>query len=243
MTTTNKPITDLAGEAGNLAMELLRRLDLLAGSGVHEDISYTKYRVLSAIPGPQGSISVGNLGRAIGLAQSTTSEAVARLKKTGLVTKTRNVYDSRAVTVELTKTGHQIVERYRRRVHERYVSLFNGQSPAERATFLSALKQLDTLLPREEDKEREPGPATEAAPCHDTADRWEGQSVRTFPVLQVAQMCRVSHRMIRKWINKFGLPAYRTTGDPTMKITETDLREFSEKLKVYVDWESVDEEE
>ena len=43
--------------------------------------------------------------------------------------------------------------------------------------------------------------------------------------------------MIRKWVSKFGLPAYRTPGG--LAITETDLREFSERLKVYVDWASV----
>ena len=68
--------------------------------------------------------------------------------------------------------------------------------------------------------------------------------VRIFSVKQVAAMCHVgSHETIRRWIRKYGLKAYNNTGGLTIKIVETDLREFSERLRVYVDWESVDEEE
>ena len=56
-------------------------------------------------------------------------------------------------------------------------------------------------------------------------------------------MCQVSNETIRRWIRKHGLNAYNATGGLTIKIVETDLREFSERLKVYVDWESVDEED
>jgi excisionase family DNA binding protein len=68
-------------------------------------------------------------------------------------------------------------------------------------------------------------------------------AVRIFSVKQVAQMCLVSHETIRRWIRKHGLNAYNNTGGLTAKIVETDLREFSERLRVYVDWESMDEEE
>ena len=68
-------------------------------------------------------------------------------------------------------------------------------------------------------------------------------AVRIFSVHQVAKMCQVSNETIRRWIRKHGLNAYNATGGLTIKIVETDLREFSEKLKVYVDWESGDEEE
>jgi DNA-binding MarR family transcriptional regulator len=142
---TNEPNLELLDEAGDLGLELLRRLDLLTGAGVHEDISCPKYKVLSVIRS-HGTISVGNLAKAIQCVQSTTSEALARLEKVGLITKTRNVYDGRAVIVELTETGHQMVERYRRRVHGGYVSLFTVLSLAERDTFLSAMKQLGALL-------------------------------------------------------------------------------------------------
>jgi transposase len=67
--------------------------------------------------------------------------------------------------------------------------------------------------------------------------------VRVFSTVQVAKMCHVSHETIRRWIRGFGLKAYNATGGLAFKIVETDLREFSERLRVYVDWESGDEED
>jgi len=150
MTKTNEPIPDLLDEAEGLAHELLRRLDLLAGARTHGDTSYSQYKMLSVIHN-HGPITVGNLGKVIGSAQSTTSEMVARLSKSGLVQKFRgspggNVTDGRVVTVEITDLGRQLVKRRRKRIHEGYLSLFNGLSPIERETYLSALKQLDELL-------------------------------------------------------------------------------------------------
>jgi len=65
---------------------------------------------------------------------------------------------------------------------------------------------------------------------------------RVFSVKQVAQMCRVSNETIRRWIRRHGLNAYNTTGGLAIKILETDLRKFSEELRVFVDWDSADEE-
>jgi len=82
------------------------------------------------------------------------------------------------------------------------------------------------------------------------AAQWYGDSVmrrsppvRVFSVKQVSQMCLVSNETIRRWVRGFGLKAYNASGGLAIKIVETDLREFSERLRVYVDWESGDEGE
>ena len=56
-------------------------------------------------------------------------------------------------------------------------------------------------------------------------------------------MCLVSHETIRRWIRKYGLKAYNLKDGFNIKILESDLRELSERMRVYVDWESVDEED
>ena len=150
MNTTNEPITELADEVGELAQELLRRLDLLAGAAMREDISYSKYKMLSLIQ-KHGPISIGAMARATSSAQSTTSEMAARLMKAGLVKKLRgspggNVTDGRVVTVELSDHGRQMVEQHRGRVHQGYLALITRMPPAERDAFLRTLKQLDALL-------------------------------------------------------------------------------------------------
>jgi len=133
-----------------LAQELMRRLDLLSGSKVQEDISYGQYKVISVIHN-HGPISVGNLGRLVGSAQSTTSEMVARLTKSGLVNKVRGPYDGRVVMVELTDQGRQLMRRRRKRVREGYQALFNRMADTERDSFLSSLRNLDELLTRATD--------------------------------------------------------------------------------------------
>jgi DNA-binding MarR family transcriptional regulator len=129
----------------DMAQELMRRLDLLSGSKVQEDISYGQYKVLAVIHN-HGPISVGNLGRLVGSAQSTTSEMVARLTKADLVTKVRGPYDGRVVMVELTDQGRQLMRRRRKRVREGYQTLFNRLTPVERDNFVIAIKSLEELL-------------------------------------------------------------------------------------------------
>ena len=128
-----------------LAQETMRQLDLLSGSKVQEDISYGQYKVLSVIHN-QGPISVGNLGRYVGSAQSTTSEMVARLTKAGLVTKVRGPYDGRVVMVELTDQGRQLMKRRRKRVKEAYQILFSKLTETERTNLVDALTTLNGIL-------------------------------------------------------------------------------------------------
>ena len=130
-----------------LAQELMRQLDLLSGTKVHEDISYGQYKVISVIHN-HGPISVGNLGRLVGSAQSTTSEMVARLTKAGLVTKVRGPYDGRVVMVELTDQGRQLMRRRRKRVREAYQGLFARLINEEQDSFVGSLRKLNDILQR-----------------------------------------------------------------------------------------------
>ena len=128
-----------------LAQETMRQLDLLSGSKVQEDISYGQYKVISVIHN-QGPISVGNLGRYVGSAQSTTSEMVARLTKAGLVTKVRGPYDGRVVMVELTDQGRQLMRRRRKRVREAYQTLFTKLTSDDQAVFIDSLRKLNDIV-------------------------------------------------------------------------------------------------
>ena len=62
---------------------------------------------------------------------------------------------------------------------------------------------------------------------------------RVFSVGQVARMCHVSRETIRRWIRKHGLPAYNTQRGFGIKIPETELRAFAERLNVFVDWDAL----
>ena len=64
---------------------------------------------------------------------------------------------------------------------------------------------------------------------------------RVLSVKDVARMCQVSNETIRSWIRKHGLNSYNITFGLAIKILESDLRTFSEELKVFVDWDYLDE--
>jgi excisionase family DNA binding protein len=66
---------------------------------------------------------------------------------------------------------------------------------------------------------------------------------RVLSVAQVATMCHVTRETIRRWIRTLGLVAYNTTGGLAIKILESDLRAFAERMNVYVEWDAIDDED
>lgn len=128
-----------------LAQELVRQLDLLSGSKIQEEISYGQYKIISVIH-HHSPISVGDLGRLVGSAQSTTSEMIARLTKASLVAKVRGPSDGRVVMVELTEAGRQLLRRRRKRVRDTYKKLFDRLSDHEQGDFVSAVRTLNDIL-------------------------------------------------------------------------------------------------
>ena len=127
------------------AQELMRHLDLLVGNKVQDDLSYGQYKVMALIHA-HGSISVGNLGRLVGSAQSTTSEMVARLTKSNLVAKVKGPYDGRVVMVELTDQGRALMRRRRKIVRDAYQSLFDKLATDDRRKFVDAIRVVNGIL-------------------------------------------------------------------------------------------------
>ncbi|MBN2803472.1 MAG: MarR family transcriptional regulator [Deltaproteobacteria bacterium] len=142
---SNKGANSVVEQVEEMAQEVVRRLEILSGSKVPDEISYGQYKVLSVINN-HGPISVGTLGRLVGSAQSTTSEMIARLTKAGLVTKVRGPYDGRVVVVDLTDQGRQLMRRRRSKIREGYHGMFGRLSKAEQDSVVAALKNLDEIL-------------------------------------------------------------------------------------------------
>lgn len=138
----NKESVELVEEQ---AQELMRHLDLLVGNKVQDDLSYGQYKVMALIHS-HGSISVGNLGRLVGSAQSTTSEMVARLTKSNLVAKVKGPYDGRIVMVELTDQGRALMRRRRKIVRDAYQNLFDKLTVDDRRRFVDAIRVVNGIL-------------------------------------------------------------------------------------------------
>jgi len=145
MTVNEEPTTNPAEQIEELSDELLRRLDSLSNGNLRNEISFSQYRMLSTIH-KLGPLSIGKIADLLGSAQSTTSEMVTRLLRSGLITKVRGQHDGRVVTVEVTDQGRKLIEHGRKRIREAYQGLYDRLSPAERDGFSNALKQLNALI-------------------------------------------------------------------------------------------------
>jgi DNA-binding MarR family transcriptional regulator len=127
------------------AEELVRRLDLLSGNRGAENISLGQYRVMAVIHA-HGTISVGMLGKLVGSAQSTTSEMVARMTKTGLVSKVRGPDDGRVVLVELTEQGRELMVHRKKGMQDAYGKLLTALEPDDKRKFVDSLWTINDIL-------------------------------------------------------------------------------------------------
>jgi DNA-binding MarR family transcriptional regulator len=133
-----------------LTQGLIRQLDLLSGSKIHKDIFFGQYKVISVISN-HSPVSVGNLGRLVGSAQSTISEMIARLTRAGLVSKVRGPFDGRMVMLELTEPGRQLLRQRRKRIRDAYNRLIEKLDDGDQGEFISAARTLNDILARVSD--------------------------------------------------------------------------------------------
>ena len=146
MTPTADKSLDMVEQALELALNLSGRLELLTGgSGIRHEISMPQYRMLSVVA-KHGTVSIGNIAELVGSAQSTTSEMISRLMKTGLVEKVRGTIDGRVVMVGLTAEGRKKVNNSHKKIRTAYQMLFAKFSEEERAGYMASMKILNDVL-------------------------------------------------------------------------------------------------
>lgn len=135
------PVQDLrlAGALVNLATLVLRR----PGSG----LSLTASGALSLLS-RLGPLRVTDLAGRLHVAQPSMTELVTRLERSGLVVRSRDREDGRAVLVDLTDAGRQLRDRVRSE-HAAYLAGLVAQLDEEdRAALAAAGPALEHLLER-----------------------------------------------------------------------------------------------
>jgi DNA-binding MarR family transcriptional regulator len=128
-----------------LVQEVGRRLDAIVGGDVDGGLLHRQYVVLSVVDAHE-SISIGNLGRLLGSAQSTISEMVARLDKAGLLTKGRGSPDGRLVTAKLTGRGRQRLRVHRGKARVALRSIVDKLDSVQRKRLELSLRYLVRVL-------------------------------------------------------------------------------------------------
>src|SRR5438132_4651015 len=109
----------------------------------------TQGQILALLGAPRATpLRVVDLARALGVTAATTSDAARALARKGLVVKTRNPEDGRAIALGLTRRGKRAAARVAAWPDFLMVAV-DALSPGEQAVFLKGLvKMIRTLQER-----------------------------------------------------------------------------------------------
>jgi DNA-binding MarR family transcriptional regulator len=142
--TADRDQRDLESKLDQLGILMRRMVRVVRVPDDHAELTPTQMVVLSLLD--DGSMRIGSLAATMGAAQNTISEVVARLTRSGLVRKTPDPVDGRAVLVELTPAGRQALESRRRAMRDYHRSVLKALSPKERHKFVEAFEVLVTMV-------------------------------------------------------------------------------------------------
>lgn len=112
MAQENKSLTDADyGHLADFRYELRRFLDFSANAAACEGLTGQQHQALLAIRGnATPPASVGFLAERLLIRPNTAAELAQRLEQAGLITKTTNKTDRRAMDLELTAEGSRRLE-------------------------------------------------------------------------------------------------------------------------------------
>ena len=96
-----------------------------------------------------GVPTIGALARAIHLSQPTVSGILSRLERRGLIRRVRSEDDRRAVAIEVTEEGKQVLEEAPSLSQERFRAELARLESWERHWLLSALERIASMMDAE----------------------------------------------------------------------------------------------
>ena len=95
--------------------------------------------------GRRGSMTVGEVGEALGISQSSATIACKRLEVSGLVARARRTSDERVVEIKLTGEGRDKVDSWRVRRRQALSELLKQLEPYERDEMIRLVGRLLSL--------------------------------------------------------------------------------------------------
>ncbi len=119
-------------------------------AGICEDLQLTptQMHALSWL-GNDGPVQVGVLALRVGITRKTITGVVDRLESMGLVERTRDVEDRRAVVVRLTDEGNHVFARIDRGLDESLRRVLDLMSPEDRDAAFGILERMLARLTAE----------------------------------------------------------------------------------------------
>jgi DNA-binding MarR family transcriptional regulator len=106
-----------------------------------DGLSLSQYEFLRPLVSSPG-LQVSQLADRFGIASATATGILDGLERSGMITRSRNATDRRAVTITLTDHGRRKVESKRRTLTRQRRKLLDTLDPAERANTERLLRHL-----------------------------------------------------------------------------------------------------
>lgn len=96
----------------------------------------------------QGAMTLGDLRWHFNAAQSTMSEMVGRLARSGYITKKTDPKDRRSVKIAITAAGRAVMQARHQEMKRRHRAVFEALGPEDQERFLGAFETIVELMDR-----------------------------------------------------------------------------------------------
>lgn len=93
---------------------------------------------------------IGAIARAVHLSQSTVTGILDRLQRRGLVERTRDQEDRRAINISVTPRGHELLDRAPSLLQDRFVRKLAKLQQWEQTLMLSTLQRIAMMMEAED---------------------------------------------------------------------------------------------
>lgn len=131
----------------SMIREISHKIDLLLQDTANSlDLTPLQLKIIIALYSAEEDVSIGNLGRAIGVTGGNISNICKKLEKKGFVDRIRSEEDERVVNVRLTETGiaaSKELGEYFYKIREEFP---DDAVDVNLETIVEELRELDILL-------------------------------------------------------------------------------------------------
>ena len=131
----------------SMIREISHKIDLLLQDTANNlDLTPLQLKIIIALYSSDDDVSIGNLGKAIGVTGGNISNICKKLEKKGFVDRIRSEEDERVVNVRLTETGiaaSKDLGEYFYKIREEFP---DDAVEVNLETIVEELKELDLLL-------------------------------------------------------------------------------------------------
>lgn len=131
----------------SMIREISHKIDILLQDTAQElGITSLQIKMLITLYANKEPVSIGNLGKAIGVTGGNISNICKKLEKQGFVTRVRSEEDERVVNVELTEKGSDAAEKVGNYFDEIRSDIPTDKIDVNLQTIIDELQALDLLL-------------------------------------------------------------------------------------------------